>query len=746
MTDHGEGSVPASPLDTSSTPIITVQTTKAPKDKSCPFCKTPYTASSLGRHLDSYIRDKNPKPPDGVHNVDEIRRMREGITRRNMMVKASGKRASSASKLPGNRSAAGVSKDEDEDEEMDDDDDDSTQSFLNNAPVQLLNGVDSGEKMRWRLNHLNWQATGVISDLPPRSASVASEVRRDGSRQRVLKADHEARRRSMDENDTAIAAEMALKEVLGRLKDASSRSAKTGLYDFDLFELNFPALCLKILPVPSTLKSRTPFPSNDSWALLPPGSRQWETLQKVVKERIAAHQRVSSMAHVPGTSPLPTPSPTDIDTGKIYTHLNDAWNHWQALNPAQRMEAWQLESLRMFSEADEARKETQRKLQEKVQENEELQRDLAALRRDMELGTNDSSPVVSHPPGPLISPKTLQDLWSHGFDARQWEYESLIEKWKAVMRERRQSSNGMAAQRRLSAAPAQLKPIAKRRDEARGRTGQKSASKSTKNRSTNRVSDQSAKSDQANEYQDAEGEIIDVDEPLSQQHHQQQIPPQPSRTPIPPSPHIDTSHLTPLHIQQDQRRSSIQLSPHSIPNQHDQQRRHSIQYHQISPQPQPAPEPPAPQAPMMQFPQPPLLQIPGPDTPSSQPMQMQSPFSAQTPQMQNWLPPQHQHHPLSAVSISPQPPPPGSFGAYAGMGLQVPPPQPDGRRGSHPLIDASGQHVDMQGVDVDAPPSAGGYMDARMQHVGMEGVQVGMGFVGPGMDMPVVGATGGRVG
>lgn len=54
----------------------------APKDRSCPFCGNAFTSSSLGRHLDSYVRNKNPKAPDGIHDVQEIRKIRSGITRR----------------------------------------------------------------------------------------------------------------------------------------------------------------------------------------------------------------------------------------------------------------------------------------------------------------------------------------------------------------------------------------------------------------------------------------------------------------------------------------------------------------------------------------------------------------------------------------------------------------------------------------------------------------------------------------
>jgi hypothetical protein len=32
--------------------------TKAPKDRNCPFCNQAFTSSSLGRHLDLYIKPK----------------------------------------------------------------------------------------------------------------------------------------------------------------------------------------------------------------------------------------------------------------------------------------------------------------------------------------------------------------------------------------------------------------------------------------------------------------------------------------------------------------------------------------------------------------------------------------------------------------------------------------------------------------------------------------------------------------
>lgn len=54
---------------------------KSAKDRACPFCGQAFTSSSLGRHLDLYIKPKNPKPADGVHDVDEIRKLRGSTLR-----------------------------------------------------------------------------------------------------------------------------------------------------------------------------------------------------------------------------------------------------------------------------------------------------------------------------------------------------------------------------------------------------------------------------------------------------------------------------------------------------------------------------------------------------------------------------------------------------------------------------------------------------------------------------------------
>jgi hypothetical protein len=178
-------------------------TSKVPKDRSCPFCGQAFTSSSLGRHLDLYIRPKNPKPPDGVHDVDEIRRIRGNITRRQSRV-ASVKRDPST---PAAAPAATNNGPED------------------GTPAKVISSPTGGIGERYesllgvRLNKPGWESTGVINDLPPRPQQKP-EPRKESSKHAHLKVELEQRRGIAEELDNGRAAELALQEVLQSVRDA----------------------------------------------------------------------------------------------------------------------------------------------------------------------------------------------------------------------------------------------------------------------------------------------------------------------------------------------------------------------------------------------------------------------------------------------------------------------------------------------------------------------------------------------
>ena len=191
------------------TPTSTTGKHSSVKDKQCPFCQQTFTSSSLGRHLDLYIREKNPKPPDDVHNPEEIRKIRGGITRRQARSsKRDGSTSSStkATPLQGQRSP-------------------SVQKAYSSAITD-----DTGA-VRTFWNTANWQATGVINNLPPtpREDQGAQFQRRTPPRGASIKEELTRRQTGLEERDRGRAAELALKEVLESLKAAKYDRASNDL-------------------------------------------------------------------------------------------------------------------------------------------------------------------------------------------------------------------------------------------------------------------------------------------------------------------------------------------------------------------------------------------------------------------------------------------------------------------------------------------------------------------------------------
>ncbi|KAF1823538.1 uncharacterized protein K489DRAFT_337070, partial [Dissoconium aciculare CBS 342.82] len=288
--------------------------TKASKDRACPFCGQAFTSSSLGRHLDLYIKPKNPKPADGVHDVDEIRKIRGGITRRQPRTSTKGANAGAG---PGS----------------------------NDGP----NAANHDNSRRSEsVATANWLTTGVINDLPPRSttqthadihisgqAQRMQEMRRhvDGSKLPRPEYESESMSKLQEAAELGRAAEMALREVLGSLEAAQKRTKPTTLFeDFDFFSLSFPGLCLAVLPAPRTLFCVTPFPSADSWSIGPPGLRQFEALSKCLRVKAGASPRTDLV--------------TDDMVVKHQSHLAATWEHWQTMSESEQTSTWNLEILR----------------------------------------------------------------------------------------------------------------------------------------------------------------------------------------------------------------------------------------------------------------------------------------------------------------------------------------------------------------------------------------------------------------
>ena len=174
----------------------------AVKDRPCPYCNTLFTSSSLGRHLDLYIKERNPKPPDGIHNVEEIRRSRGNITRRQARNSSAKGRDSTP---PSSRPTPAA-------------------DHASPSVIRKFINTDNGDgaQVTISLNRANWQSTGVINDLPPtpRHNTMNFESRRDNLRRGTIKNDVAKRQKALEERDRGKAAELALQEVLDSIKAA----------------------------------------------------------------------------------------------------------------------------------------------------------------------------------------------------------------------------------------------------------------------------------------------------------------------------------------------------------------------------------------------------------------------------------------------------------------------------------------------------------------------------------------------
>ncbi|KAH6629270.1 hypothetical protein C7974DRAFT_453918 [Boeremia exigua] len=534
------------PRSTGDAPLL-----KAAKDKSCPFCGQAFTSSSLGRHLDLYIRPKNPKAPDGVHVVDDIRKLRGGITRRQAKGSISKRKDSSGESTPAGKHAASEGSTLVQSPEPDDD--------------EGL-GIDLGQlgppgRERAQFADVAWGAR-------QRQLSRGSRVPdlRDATR-RVRKHELGARQRHGDDLETARAAELALRELLKSVRDASAKATAYGLFDFDPYALSFPALCLHILPAPATLFASQPFPAAESWSIAPPAQKQLDALNRCVRERLLAHQRQRQINQVyPAGSdahpPLPTPPLFDPDPQKLFNHIADAYNHWQHQSDQTRQEHWQLEILRCYARAHEARRDAELQLEHARREIEYLKANRWAA------GAPDLSPVTI-----TLGPDTAKELSKQGMDYRNWDFDRLVDKWRAVVRENRHSTAGLAAQKQLpesrscSMASLPAQPFV-------GRPAQSSPIKLDSGLPFSAPATVNGESDQVDAEGDDDDDDLDLDSSALQdddakysqapalsmpQHHS--LPLQP--TPIHPSQQLHTHMQAPMHVTQAQAQVSIQAHAHA---------------------------------------------------------------------------------------------------------------------------------------------------------------------------------------
>ncbi|ODA82381.1 hypothetical protein RJ55_00888 [Drechmeria coniospora] len=366
------------------------KSSSAPKDKNCPYCGQAFTSSSLGRHLDLYIKEKNPKPPDGIHDVDAIRKLRRGITRRHPRASV-GRKGSTPLGTPrpsaARRGGSGADK----------------EPFKSSAPKDAHYALDSALgkppfSSRWETTdgggHAPTGSSWEANDMAP-DASRRASIPRSASRQSVQKAQLDMKRKLADAVDTARAAELALHELIASWRAAKQNASNpTTPFDFDPLSLDFPALTLQCLRPPPTLFSSTQHPTSTSWSVQFPGQREFGAMKSYFRDELRywkAARASAAAAAVDETSANAQKETQEavkrlekiagnLET-QIEEHLQSAYAVWASLPAQRQQELWILELARgvgrKHKEA-EMGKELQHTLQ---QENAKLKMQLEQVHR-----------------------------------------------------------------------------------------------------------------------------------------------------------------------------------------------------------------------------------------------------------------------------------------------------------------------------------------------------------------------------
>ncbi|ERF68618.1 hypothetical protein EPUS_07179 [Endocarpon pusillum Z07020] len=429
----------------------------AAKDKECQYCHQHFTSSSLGRHLDQFIFRKKP---DGVHNVEEIRRLRGGITRRTTKGGANSKHDREGS-LSTSHITSPLHRDSPAEDVRED---------LNATPV---------EGYRIRVNGPNWQSTGVINGLPGSSTvSPALEHMTSTTGKRSYSSIETAAAKDIlglrgdlgSEKDTARALELALREVLDTIQAAHVQTKPApSPFPIDVQSYTFPSLVLHLLPPPPTLlTSATPFASPNSFPISsPPDHTHLNLLCSTITSLITTWKSNLLNSPLPPNYPDTATYTTHIHntasthTGTALNHLDLAYKHYTSLPQHQQHEIWQIELARAYVSEKQKRKEVEESLEAVMVEARQLSGQVECLSRcqwprEMALWPPERRPIRSNVireidsgtirygkrrsmptpgQGSAAEADAQQPLDDSDAEDKRWDYDRLVSKWKKVVRE-----------------------------------------------------------------------------------------------------------------------------------------------------------------------------------------------------------------------------------------------------------------------------------------------------------------------
>ena len=425
----------------------------AEKDRQCPYCHTKFTSSSLGRHLDLYIKPRNAKPADGIHNVEEIKRLRGNVTRRqarNSLGQGSGvirkRRKDSESPLSetNNRGSTRQSSRTASVREI---------SEPNGPLIPDTSIAEVGTRctpaagkgqVRMAINKLTWEATGVMNDIPiesskrsgpptspPEGAGGGEDPSRWPSMATTPAHDQEHNALRVERN-RAMAAEMALKEVLDSVRIAHARAHADPLFDFPFFQSDFLSVCLHCLkPAPSlgsgVISSEEDLRPGATWWKDPPGHAHLEYLRHSLEEKLnvwkkrrkSSGQKSGSRSASPAPQQLTNGNTSHIDLSDPHQkHLISTYQSYAVLPLHTKQERWQSALASHLAFEQQSHQATKSRLTL-------LDQEIHALRAQLYTEENTHLPLHVLSLTGTTTPELLPEN-----ELRAWNYDTILSRWR----------------------------------------------------------------------------------------------------------------------------------------------------------------------------------------------------------------------------------------------------------------------------------------------------------------------------
>lgn len=209
-------------------------------------------------------------------------------------------------------------------------------------------------------------------------------------------------------------------------------------FDFNLFSLSFPAMCLRCLSTPPQLSFGATFSKQRSWSVDPPTFYHCEALRRWLDTKlrdwrirrkalgIVRPTEYTTNGHGDGTPIWSLLDPEADEHEEACTkHLNDAFQSWQNLSELQKHERWHSECVTALTHEQDRHRETRDRM-------ERLEREVQNLQTELNERTHNQNPSTI----PLSQQAALQTFDSAS-DLAAWDYDKLITRWRTRIQNER---------------------------------------------------------------------------------------------------------------------------------------------------------------------------------------------------------------------------------------------------------------------------------------------------------------------